>query len=226
MKYTICTFLFTLFIGYNHIHAQQNRPLSSFTHLEVTDKINVKVVPADRNYLEVHGDLTDKFELVQQGQTLRLKMALGYQLQGNVLHVTLYHTDLWNLTARKGAVIASENQTLRADSIYLSSSEGSSIGLTIESDRLGINSTTGGNIQLAGKANKQTASISLGGLYHAKSLTSQTANLTVTGGGRAEINASQSVDLQTRAGGVIDVYGNPRNTKERKFAGGRITYFK
>src|SRR5690606_39864577 len=51
--------------------------------------------------------------------------------------------------------------------------------------------------------NRQTASISLGGLFHAKSLTSQTANLTVTGGGRAEINASQSVDLQTRAGGVM-----------------------
>src|SRR5690606_21626964 len=119
-----------------------------------------------------------------------------------------------------------ENQTLRADSIYLSSSEGSSIGLTIESDRLGINSTTGGNIQLAGKANKQTASISLGGLYHAKLLTSQTANLTVTGGGRAEINASQSVDVQTPAGWVIDVHGYPRNAKKRQIADGRITDFK
>lgn len=224
MKNTIWTLLFGILIGINHVQAQQNRPLSTFTHLEVTDKINVKIIPSDRNYLEVHGDLADKFELVQQGESLRFKMALGYQLQGGDMQVTLYHTDLWHLSARKGAVISNENQTLDADSIYLSASEGSSIGLSIQTQRLGIHSTTGGTIQLVGKTQNQTASISLGGLYYAKPLTSRIAGLTVTGGGRAEINVNDTADLQTRAGGIIEVYGNPRNTKERKFAGGKINY--
>lgn len=224
MKNTILTLFFGVLIGINQMQAQQNRPLSNFTHLEVTDKINIKLVPSDRNYLEVHGNLADKFELVQQGESLRIKMALGYQLQGGDMHITLYHTDLWHLTARKGALIANENRTLSADSIYLSANEGASIGLKVQSERLGIHSTTGGTIQLAGTTQTQTASIALGGLYYAKSLTSRIASLTVTGGGKAEINVRETADLQTRAGGIIEVYGNPRNTKERKFAGGRINY--
>lgn len=225
MKYSIWILFFSLVTGVNHSLAQENQPLSSFTHLEVTDKINVNIVSSDRNSLEIYGDLADKLEMVQQGETLRFKMALGYQLQGNDLHVTLYQTDLWHLSARKGAVIANENQAFRADTLYLSTSEGSTIALNIETEGLGIHSTTGGKIQLIGRADQQTVSISLGGLYYAKSLATHTAGLKVTGGGRAEISADDTVDLQTRAGGVIEVYGTPPNRKERKFAGGKIIYF-
>jgi hypothetical protein len=161
---------------------------------------------------------------VQQNDALRFKMALGYQLQGGEVYATLYYQDLTRVIARKGAVIYNENNTLTTDSIFLSANEGSKIALNIDVNRLGITSSAGANVQLVGQTERQEVNVALGGFYYAKQVTSNHATVTVHAGGRAEINASDSVDLQTRAGGIIDVYGNPKQRKERKFAGGKINF--
>lgn len=224
MKTTIWTILLWGCIALGYSQAQQTRPLSAFTELEVTDKINVKLVPSERDYLEINGELGDKLELVQQNDALRFKMALGYQLQGGELYVTLYYSSLARIVARKGAIIHNENTTFEADTVFLSANEGSKIVLNTRVNRLGLTSSTGATVQLLGETKIQEANIALGGFYYGKQLSSEQATVTVHAGGRAEINVTDTADLQTRAGGVIDVYGNPTERKERKFAGGKINF--
>lgn len=217
--WTVCLLAFVICA-----QAQQTRPLSSFTEMEVTDKINVKLVASDRNYLEIHGDLADKFELVQKDNAVRFKMAVGYQLRGGEITITVYCSDLNHIIARKGAVIYNENSTLSRDSLFLSAHEGAKIALNIDADRLGVSSSTGATVQLEGGTKVQHVNVAMGGFYYGKQLLSERATVTIHAGGRGEVNVTGSADVQTRAGGVIDVYGNPKERKERKFAGGKIDF--
>ncbi|HMR20248.1 MAG TPA: DUF2807 domain-containing protein, partial [Sphingobacterium sp.] len=194
MKKTIWIWCVFVLASVSPVQSQQIRPLAAFTELEVTDKINVKLVASDSNYLEINGNLADKFELVQQDNSLRFKMALGYQLQGVDVYITLYHSSLAHIVARKGAVVYNENNTLSRDSLSLSAHEGAKIALRVQADRLGVFSGTGATVQLLGKARSQYANIALGGFYYAKELLSDHATVVVHAGGRGEVHVAATAD--------------------------------
>lgn len=204
--------------------AQITRDLDRFAKLEVTDKINVRIIPSDFDKIEIKGVLADQVEIIQVSDVLRLKMTGSYILQGNKVDVILYTSNLSHVTARKGAQVVTFKQSLKSDVMSLSSSEGANIEIGVIAEHLNSSVTTGGMITIQGNVRSQDVDVTFGGQYEAKVLFSKRAEVKISGGGKATINVSDSFEGQTRAGGIIDVYGKPKHTKQSKFAGGKINY--
>lgn len=218
----ICAVALFLF-GVSSAFGQLSRELNGFKKLDVTDKINVIIVPSTVDKIVIEGELANQMELIQVENELRLKMTGSYIMQGSKVKATLYSTSLSSIVARKGAQVITSNGELKASSVYLSANEGAFIDIVIDAKDVVALVTTGGSIELEGKALKQDIDVALGGSYFAKDLLSEEAIAKVSAGGRIQVNVSKSIDAQTRAGGVIDVFGNPKDRKQRKLAG-KINY--
>ncbi|MCI0919751.1 head GIN domain-containing protein [Sphingobacterium rhinopitheci] len=203
---------------------QLSRELNAFRELEVTDKINVKIVESTTDKIVIEGELANQMELTQVNDMLRLTMTGSYIMKGDKVFVTLYSSRLASITAKKGAQVTNPKLELKGDSLYLSAIEGGNIDLTVNTKDLKALVTTGGSIMLQGNAVSQDVNVALGGSYFGRYLLSNTAIARVSGGGKIQINATKSVDVQTRAGGIVDIYGNPKDKKEKKLVGGKINY--
>lgn len=204
---------------------QITRELDVFRQLDVTDKIVVNLIPSTFNKIIISGELANQVELIQVDDVLKLKMTGTYILQGSKVSVTLHTTNLSTIISRKGAQVNSDNKVLKSDSIYLSANEGAEIDLAIHVKNVKVLSTTGARIFVDGKAHSQDIEIAAGGSYLSRDLISEHAIVRVSAGGKALLNVSKSLDAQTRAGGIIDVYGDPKERKQKRFAGGKINYF-
>lgn len=203
---------------------QLSRELNAFRELEVTDKINVKIVPSDKDKIIIEGELANQLELTQINDVLRLKMTGTYIMQGDKVSVTLYSSKVASIIAKKGALISNPNHELLLDSLYLSAIEGANIDLIIHVKAVKALVTTGGSVMLQGIGKMQDIDVALGGSYFGRSLSSDIVKARVSGGGKIQVDVTQSIDVQTRAGGIVDVYGNPKEIKEKKLVGGKINY--
>lgn len=204
--------------------SQLSRNIRAVRELEVTDKINLVLVPSDRNEVVITGELANQVEIIETNDALRIKMTSGYLLKGEQTEVTVYTPTLNSIAARKGAHVQMEQGEIHGDSLLLTANEGAKLNLVVRVDVLESYSTAGSTIDLSGEAKKQEINVAFGGRYTAKDMISDNAYARVNAGGYCELHAKQSVDVQTRAGGVVDIYGNPSERKQRKVAGGKINF--
>ena len=223
MKKTILAVVVFIYSIIN-VQAQLSRDLIAFRELDVTDKIQVNLIPSNSDKIIIEGELANQMELTQVDDVLRLKMTGSYILQGNKVNVTLYSTKVSSIIARKGSVVHVRETELQQDSLYLSVNEGAELHARVHTNKLQALATTGARLNLEGEAREQNVNVAFGGNYLAKNLLSDDATVRINAGGRLEVNASETVDAQTRAGGTIDIYGNPKKKKDKRIAGGKINY--
>jgi len=215
-----------LFAFATAVSAQTSQVVGPFTTVEATDKIQVQLKHSTDLKVTIDGTLAKDVEVIQKNGVLRLKMNALNILQGDKVEVVVYGQDVSTITARKGAKIHSEDaKILSQDMVKLNAADGGAIDLeavSVQDIRANVNK--GGSIKLEGKTSSQEIQLTFGGSYDAKNLASEQTKATVNGGGRCEVKVSKSIEAQVRAGGIIDVYGNPTHTKEKKLAGGVINY--
>ncbi|TDS13021.1 head GIN domain-containing protein [Sphingobacterium paludis] len=204
--------------------AQTKVDIGHVVELHVTDKLNVVLVPSDENSVLVDGDLKDKVEVTQQDGKLRIKMASGYPLKGANTFVRVHSPSIYSFTVQKGAVVQTEEGSIEQDSILVWANEGGKLDLAVNVKRVEVNSTTGSSVTLRGDTESQNIILTFGGNYYAEKLNSKKAFARTNGGGVCDVRASVSADVQTRAGGYINVYGNPTERKQKRLAGGKITF--
>ncbi len=208
------------------VEAQIKQSVNEFSILEVTDRLWVSIVPSERQEMEINGELADKVEAVYSNGELRLKMKAGYNMQGNKANVVIYTPSISNINARKGAEVNIEESAIESEAMSFTASEGAKIRAFIKSVGVDATSNTGSAIDLLGSTTKLNVRTTAGGNFYGKDLKADIVHVRVNAGGKTEVYASDSADVETRAGGTIDVYGNPANKRDKKVAGGRITFHK
>lgn len=224
MKNIYAAAIVVLLLSANTAFGQLSREIIAFKELDVTDKINVKLIPSTENKIIIEGELANQMELTQYNDVLRLEMNSSYILKGDKVNATVYSSNVSSIIARKGAVVKSSETEIQGKLIYLLANEGAKIQVRLHADQIDVNSTTGALIQTEGEAKSQTVNCTFGGSYNGKNLLTESAIARTNAGGKIELNTDKSVDVQTRAGGIIDIYGNPKDRKTKRLAGGKINF--
>lgn len=221
-KILILALTFTISIPFGF--SQITKVLDIAHELEVTDKLQVTVVPSDSNKIVITGELANQVEIIQKDKQLRLKMAAGYLLKGGDVFVRVYSPELNSFAVQKGAVIQTEGAFIAADSLTIVANEGGAVDLQIKTNKLKVNGTTGAKVELNGSVDVQDINLTFGASYYAKDLVGKQAFVIINGGGKADVHAAISADVRTRAGGTVNVYGNPSERKQKRLAGGSINF--
>ncbi|OAD90991.1 hypothetical protein A7A78_04020 [Aequorivita soesokkakensis] len=201
--------------------SQQTTEIGDFSELKVYDLITVKLVPSDENKVVVEGENTEFVKTINDNGVLKIRMELEERFDGSATTVTVYFKNVSILDANEGAEINSEEE-IKETSLELKTQEGGKINVAVATENLDIKSVSGGVIKAKGTTKKQDISINSGGVYEAKDLISSEAFVNVTAGGSATIFTTEKVEAKVTAGGYITVYGNPKDVKKKKLAGGKI----
>ncbi|PHR13773.1 MAG: chaperonin [Aequorivita sp.] len=205
--------------------SQQATEVGDFSELKVYDLITVKLVPSDENKVVVEGENTEFVKTINDNGVLKIRMELEERFDGDATTVTLYYKNISIIDANEGSEIYSEAE-IKESSLELRAQEGGKINVIIATENLEIKSVSGAVVQAKGTSENQDININSGGVYDAEELLSKEAYITVTAGGAATIYCSEKIEAKVTAGGNIKVFGNPKDVKKKKFAGGKIEIVK
>lgn len=199
-----------------------SKNLGDFDQVKIFDRISAQLISGNENKIEISGSRKDDVEIVNKNGELKVRMKLGKLLKGDDITVTIYFKNEINtVEASEGSYVSSE-ATFKTIDFSVNSKEGAEIKLNLDTKKLKVKASSGGIVNVKGKATNQDIVINSGGIVKAKDLETSQTTVAVNAGGEADVNASDLVDAKTRAGGNITVYGNPAQVNKKNVIGGNI----
>ncbi|MBR9756890.1 MAG: DUF2807 domain-containing protein [Algicola sp.] len=199
------------------------KTVGEFTTLKAFDLIDVELIKAEENKVEISGKNAKDVAVINKNGVLKIRMKLEESFDGRDTYVKVYFTNLETIDANEGAFVASEHEFKQIE-LTLKAQEGALIKLQTQVTILDIKAITGGEVKTSGTAKKQLVNLSTGGLYSANDLTAHDSEVTIVAGGEAKVKTLENLDIKIRAGGLVVVYGTPKNVTKNKALGGRIEY--
>jgi hypothetical protein len=214
--------VFSLLLMAGLASAQTTKNLGDFDQLKVFDQIQITLVASDANKIELSGTNSGEVEFVTKNNLLKIRMPLGRTLDGESVKATLYYKTLNDIDASEGAHITSSTP-INVPKMTVTAKEGGQVELNLDVRNVDVRAVTGGIIRLAGTATNMDAKLGTGGVLDAKPLQTEQTTINISAGGTADITATESVDASVKAGGDINIFGNPKNVKQKTTFGGSIT---
>lgn len=204
--------------------AQKKTNLGDFSLVRVSDKIELKLIPASSNQIEISGSKAEEVVVNTKNDELSIRMKTMEVMQGGDVVVQLFYKDLKAVTAVKGATVRSK-ELLSSNNLKMKANSGAEISLKVEAEELEVKVSSGAEVNLTGKATHQKVTANSGGMYDGEQLKSVNTEVTTNAGGSADVFASGKVDATTRAGGEIHIWG-ASEVNEKKVMGGTVQIHK
>ena len=215
-------FFSSLFFFYSFSQDLEQRNLATgpFFSLSVYSGLDIKLIKSDVNKAVVFGDHKDDVILTLKSNTLKIKLSTKSILDPGYTYVELYHSKpLDKIIAHQGSFITFE-EPIKQTSLKLVAKTGAEIKATIFTERLDVNTNTGGRVDLNGSVVNLNLKVSSGGTCDAEKLISEQSEIRLIAAGYAHITATELIDAKVFGGGVLRVFGRPvKQITQTKFWG-------
>lgn len=216
--------LVLLFVLFSASAAAQDisEELSDFNEVKVFNGVEVELIPAKENRIEVTGHSKEKvkFELVEN--RLEIRLSLENIWSDDNTRITVYFRSLQVIDANESSTVRL-NREFTGGNMVFRAQEGASILARINATKASVKAVTGGQIHLRGEANGQEVEINTGGHYYGKDFETESTHVEITAGGRAEVQATEYCKATAKLGGTIQVFGNPKTLDRKTSLGGSIS---
>ena len=201
-----------------------DKEVGYFNEIKVYDLIEVNLIQSDENRIYIKGENVYDIKWTNKDGKLKLRMQLEKKFSGDKTLIEVYYKHLDIIDSNEGAKITF-NEMIEQDEIELRAQEGGRIKAGFNVDYVAVKAVTGGVIEAAGLAKRQTITLNTGGVFRGQELKTESSSIKISAGGEAELHATKKVEIDVTAGGDVSVYGNPTQVDKNTFAGGRV-YFK
>ena len=208
------------FYSFSQDLEQRNLAMGPFFSLSVYSGLDIKLIKSDVNKAVVFGDHKDDVILTLKRNTLKIKLSTKSILDPGYTYVELYHSKpLDKIIAHQGSFITSE-EPIKQTSLKLVAKTGAEIKAITFTERLDINTNTGGRVGVKGSVVNLNLKVSSGGTCDAEKLISEQSEIRLIAAGYAHITATELIDAKVFGGGVLRVYGRPvKQITQTKFWG-------
>ena len=212
----------TLLFSVTFLFAQITKNVGDFTKVTAFDKIEVILIQADENKVDIYGNEAADVQFVNKNGELKIRMPIDKILAGENISVKVFYKKITAIEANEGSRIATEN-AIKSIAFDVIAKEGATILLNIETKKLTSKISSGAAVDFEGTASAHDSVINSGGILNAKKLITTQSNITCNAGGNAQIFATQYVNAKVRAGGNIVISGKPKQIDQKTILGGSIT---
>ena len=199
------------------------KDVGDFSELKIYDLIEVNLIQSSENKVIIKGEHSGSVKILNENGKLKIRMELDERFNGEDTFVEVYFTNISIIDANEGSKIVA-NKLIEQNKIELRSQEGARIKVGIKVNMVIIKAISGGIVEASGTAKNQDISINSGGIVEGEELKTEDTTIRITAAGEAEIYVTNNVDAKVTAGGDIVIYGNPKNIKQKKLAGGDIHF--
>ena len=196
--------------------------LGDFTELKTYRGLPVELIKSDNPKLIIEGNKASSVTVKNANGVLKLSLKIENTFSSDEVMVYLHYKDPVSvIDGNEGSNIYS-NEVLAQDKIVVRAQEGARVKLELDVKNLEVVTSTGGYVNLSGKAETQDVKANTGGIYKGAMLKTEHTKVNAATGGNAEVFASKSVDAKASTAGIIDIEGDPEQVSRKESTGGNI----
>lgn len=206
-------------INFNHKRVKGNgiiitkeKAIGTVSHLEVGGNVDVHILPGDGTALKIETDenLLAYLEIKQEGRHLSIGNKEGYNLAPtDDVKIFLTINELSEIEASGAANIIGQGTIHNADRIAIDASGAGNIQLGVTAPFVTADISGSGSVDLRGTAETFRLNISGAGNAHCYDLNTQTTTVDISGVGHAQIRAVQKINADISGAGSVQYKGNP-----------------
>ncbi|MGK7394898.1 MAG: head GIN domain-containing protein [Candidatus Cyclobacteriaceae bacterium M3_2C_046] len=210
MKFKILVFLLPLFLFFQKSSKAQDREtrnISGFSRLKASDGIDLVLIKADKEMLELETrnyNLDDVVTELNGDQLVLYKQKRSWG--NNRVQVKIYYQTLTKLNISGGSDVKTEN-LLSGNEFYIEASGGSDLELEVSLAYLECRLSGGSDADLQGRTEFLDINASGGSDIDAHQLKASRGRLNISGGSDAEVNFSETVDINASGGSDVELMG-------------------
>ena len=207
--------------------AQNTRKVDNFVAVYAGGSVRVELIPASSCKVEftmIKGSESDLITEVSGGQ-LKIKIKNGLMGASNAkADVKVYYTQLEEVEAAAGASVSGKS-TIQSRNLEVSCSSGARISLSVSSDIVKLEGSSGSNTALSGVVKeKLNVSSSSGAKVDASSLESKAVYASASSGSNIKVWARERLDADASSGGRVSYKGDPKDKNfETGMSGGNVS---
>ena len=196
--------------------------LGDFTELKTYRGLPVELIKSDSPKLIIEGNKASSVTVKNANGVLKLSLKIENTFSSDEVMVYLHYKDPVSvIDGNEGSNIYS-NEVLAQDKIVVRAQEGARVKLELDVKNLEVVTSTGGYVNLSGKAETQDVKVNTGGIYKGAMMKTEHTKVNAATGGNAEVFASKSVDAKASTAGIIDIEGDPEQVSRKESTGGNI----
>ena len=209
--------------GNGMVKTEKRTISEKFTKIESNRGLEVVVEKADVVDVEVEADsnLLQHITTVVENGTLIISADEDID-NAEELKVTVKMPLLEAITATSGSSIRSRN-TLKGTSIKVESNSGSEIEATLEYENIDVETTSGSNTTLSGKALQLKTTTNSGSQLNAATLEANEVTSEATSGSSSEVHPLVTLNATATSGSSIEYLGTPKNIIKEENSGGSVS---
>ena len=195
--------------------------LGNFSELKTFNGVEVRLIPAERNAIEITGHSKEKvkYEIVEDRLEIRLSLNNIWSKDNTLIKV--YANAVQVIDANQGSIVEVQ-ESLTGDQFVFRAQEGAQIYGRLTAKNVYSKAVSGGQITLQGKAEEQEVDLNTGGLFDGGGLKTNKTVISAGTAGRGEIYATDYCKATARLGGTIVIKGNPEKVDHKTSLGGKI----
>ncbi|WP_372774839.1 head GIN domain-containing protein [Mangrovibacterium sp.] len=202
---------------------RENRQLSGFVNLEVSNGLEVLLVSDSTEYLIVVADdnLHDYIRTELKGKTLEIYSESRIR-SAESKKVYVHYVGLEEVESTSGSVIRSEG-LVRGSKVAVKASSGSMQFIEIQTDEVKARCSSGAQIYLSGASTKAEVQASSGAQFIGSELRTKRCELDVSSGAQISIEVADEIIAEASSGGQIRYSGKPAKTEIHTSSGGSVS---
>ncbi|TMM30379.1 DUF2807 domain-containing protein [Polaribacter aestuariivivens] len=220
-------FLNLLFVAFlTNAQTTVTKNLGDYNTLKVYNGIEVELIKASDQRLEITGEKSEMVKIKNVDNTLKLSLPFSLKPEdnaanGKILIKIYYNKNIDIIDGNEGATITGKD--FNQDKIEVNAQERAFINLTLTTKELKVRASSGGIIKLSGITNNQEVDVDLYGIYHGYNMKSSENSIVKAGtGAKAEVTSNKILNAKVSFGGTIFYKGEPEVLKDKKVIGGII----
>jgi len=202
----------------------ENRPVTGdFTSIDASHGLDIIVEQSDKLSITVEADDNVQPHIKTKIENGVLIITSNINSYSNATKtITVQLPVIHNLEVSSGASLKSRN-TLKSKAIYVKSSSGSEADVTIEAEKATCETSSGGNINIDGKAISLEAAASSGSVLDAERLLSNDVIASGSSGSSIDVHPLLSLNADASSGSNINYHNTPKSLKKNANSGGNIS---
>lgn len=202
----------------------EERKVSGFSGIEVSEGIKVELTYGDKELVEVTADeeYIDRVVTEVDGDELEIYIK-GNNWNSWKKHILVKVTakEINSIKAGSGSSLITQN-LIESKELKLSSSSGASIRVAFKATNASCKSSSGANAKLKGSVSYLNADASSGAGIDASGLTCSIVNADASSGANIKVHVEEELEADASSGGSVKYSGNPKKVDVDKSSGGSV----
>ena len=202
---------------------REERDIESFDKLDVFGNIYVEMKQGDKESVVITTKNVDLSEVNTEvvDKLLKINMKSNLFDDDAEVRIILTYKEIREIASNASAEIDIKDK-IKGDKLFVNATSGGRIDLKVELNAIELKAYQGAHIDISGKTKIQESYINTGGILAGANFESDEVFIKMNTGGKAEFIVNKLLDANVNTGASLNYFGTPEKEEINTTLGGKV----